>query len=209
MTMTLFTKRLLTACAMATIVSTVTAMSGCGFHLRGYDTPMQFEVKNVILRLNDDRTSFALKLPLTHQLESVGVHVVDDIGKKINSANHTTTATISIDNVHFKKYELVGILTEIRYLLSADVTYQLTINGEEVVISNPIQVERSYQYNKASVNVEDQQGAQIRDWLYEHLAQQIADQYIALSLPRVEASASTAALSDTATPMPTPPPKKP
>ncbi len=191
MTMTLFPKRLLTACAIATIAASVTTMSGCGFHLRGYNAPMQFEVKNVILKLDDDRTSFALKLPLTRQLQSVGVTVVDDIGKKINTANQTNTASINIDNVRFKKFELVGILTEIRVLLSADVTYHLTINGENVVVTNPIQVERSYQYNKASVNVEDQQGSQIRDWLYDNLAQQITDQYIALSLPRVEPTVST------------------
>ncbi|WP_230659884.1 LPS-assembly lipoprotein LptE [Psychrobacter sp. I-STPA10] len=189
--MTLFPKRLLTACAIATIAASVTTMSGCGFHLRGYNAPMQFEVKNVILKLDDDRTSFALKLPLTRQLQSVGVTVVDDIGKKINTANQTNTASINIDNVRFKKFELVGILTEIRVLLSADVTYHLTINGENVVVTNPIQVERSYQYNKASVNVEDQQGSQIRDWLYDNLAQQITDQYIALSLPRVEPTVST------------------
>lgn len=182
--MTHNTKCLLTACLLSVFSATV--LSGCGFHLRGYQSPMQFEVKNVILKLDDDnRTSFALKLPLTRHLEAVGIQVDDDIGKKINTANQTRTASISIDNVQFKKYQLVGILTEIRYLLTADVNYQLTINGENVTITNPMQVERSYQYNKASVNVEDQQGEQIRDWLYDNLAQQIADQYVALSLPRV------------------------
>ena len=204
MTMTLFTKRLLTTCTMAAMVAFTITISGCGFHLRGYNAPMQFSVKHVILKLDDDRTSFDLKLPLTRQLESVGIQVVDNIGKKINTANQTSTAIISINNVHFKKYELVGILTEIRLLLSADVTYQMTINGEEVVITNPIQVERSYQYNKASVNVADQQGAQIRDWLYDNLAQQIADQYIALNLPRVEANSPTTTIPNAPTLIPTP-----
>lgn len=192
MTMTLFTKRLLTACAITSIAASTALISGCGFHLRGYNAPMQFEVKNVIVKLDDDRTSFDLKLPLTQQLEAVGLNVVDGIGEKINTANQTRTASISINNVRFKRYELVGILTEIRLLLTADVTYHLTINGEEVVITNPMQVERSYQYNKASVNVADQQGTQIRDWLYDNLAQQIADQYVALSLPRVDPIPSSA-----------------
>ncbi len=49
----------------------------------------------------------------------------------------------------------------------------------------PIQVERSYQYNEASVSTDDQQGNQIRDWLYDSLARRITDQYVAISLPKV------------------------
>ena len=94
-------------------------------------------------------------------------------------------ASIKIDNLRFKNYELVGVLTEIRLVLSADVTYQTMKNGQPVTLTSPIQVERSYQYNEASVSTDDQQGTQIRGWLYDSLARRITDQYVAISLPKV------------------------
>ena len=78
--------------------------------------------------------------------------------------------------------------------MSADVSYQSIDNGKPVTLSNPIQVERSYQYNEASVSTDDQQGDQIRDWLYDSLARRITDQYVAIALPKVTpASATTSA----------------
>lgn len=58
-------------------------------------------------------------------------------------------------------------------------------NGQPVTLTNPIQVERSYQYNEASVSTDDLQGSQIRDWLYDSLARRITDQYVAIGLPKV------------------------
>ena len=97
-----------------------------------------------------------------------------------------------------QKYELVGVLTEVRLVLSADVTYQ-TLQTEvsstgsrmPVIVKSPVQVERSYQFNEASVSVEDQQGEHVKDWLYDALARRITDQYVALSLPKVAPSAVT------------------
>ncbi len=169
-------------------------LSGCGFHLRGLDTPMTYAVGSTVLRLDEDATSFPLKQPLRTKLNAVGVKVVDDIGRQINLSSDLYTAAIQIDNVRFKRYELVGVLTEVRLVLTADVTYQTLRNsdgktGNPIRVTNPIQVEKSYQFNEASVSVEDQQGEQVRDWLYESLAQRITDQYVALSLPRVSPDA--------------------
>ena len=100
-------------------------------------------------------------------------------------------ATIKVDNLRFQSYELVGVLTEIRLVLSADVTYNTYQNGQPVTLTNPIQVERSYQYNEASVSTDDQQGSQIRDWLYDSLARRITDQYVAIGLPRVAPSSTS------------------
>ncbi|WP_227430055.1 hypothetical protein [Psychrobacter sp. I-STPA6b] len=172
-------------------VATVTLVTGCGFHLRGYDAPMNMEVKHVAIKLDDSRNAFTLKQPLIQQLESVGINVVDDIEKQIHQSHHLNIASITVSNIRFKRYELVGVVTEIRLLLAADVTYQTLQGGKPIQVSNPIEVERSYQFNKASVSVEDQQGEQIRDWLYDTLAQRITNQYVALSLPRVAPTAQT------------------
>lgn len=181
---------LLAALPMMTVLSATTALSGCGFQLRGYETPMLLDVAKTAVIIEDDRTSFPLKLPLTQRLKTLGAEVMsnmtlDDVARNNRQAHAEPIAVIDISNVRFKRYELVGVLTEIRLVLSADVSYQTFENGKPVILKNAIQVDRSYQYNEASVSTDDQQGDQIRDWLYERLARRITDQYVAISLPKV------------------------
>ncbi|MGX8220522.1 LPS-assembly lipoprotein LptE [Psychrobacter celer] len=181
---------LLAALPMMTVLGATTALSGCGFQLRGYETPMLLDVAKTAVIIEDDRTSFPLKLPLTQRLKTLGAEVMsnmtlDDVARNNRQARAEPIAVIDISNVRFKRYELVGVLTEIRLVLSADVSYQTFENGKPVILKNAIQVDRSYQYNEASVSTDDQQGDQIRDWLYERLARRITDQYVAISLPKV------------------------
>lgn len=187
---------LLAALPMFAVVGVTAGLSGCGFQLRGYDSPMLFDAAKTAVIIEDDRISFPLKLPLTQRLETLGVDVIDNMTVSDVIANNKNIsadpmAAINISNVRFKRYELVGVLTEIRLVLSADVTYQTTENGKPVTLTNPIQVERSYQYNEASVSTDDLQGDQIRDWLYESLARRITDQYVAISLPKVTSNGAS------------------
>ena len=190
---------LLAALPMFAIVGAAASLSGCGFQLRGYDTPMLFDVAKTAVIIEDNRTSFPLKLPLTRHLEALGVDVIDnmtlaDVANNNQKTGAETIAAITVNNLRFKRYELVGVLTEIRLVISADVSYQSMDNGKPVTLSNPIQIERSYQYNEASVSTDDQQGDQIREWLYDSLARRITDQYVAIALPKVTpASATTSA----------------
>ena len=188
---------LLVTLPMVAVLGTASLLTGCGFQLRGYDTPLRFDVAKTAIILEDDRTSFPLKLPLTRRLESLGVDVVDGIDMIESATNSTANntvaediATIEVKNLRFKRYELVGVLTEIRLVLSADVTYTTVQNNQPVTLTNAIQVERSYQYNEASVSTDDQQGTQIRDWLYNSLARRITDQYVAIGLPKVAPSST-------------------
>lgn len=208
---------LLASLPMVTILGASSLLTGCGFHLRGYDAPLRFDVAKTAVIIEDNRLSFPLKLPLIRRLEALGVEVVDGISmieSAANSAQNNTeaeqVATIKVDNLRFKRYELVGVLTEIRLVLSADVTYNTYQNGRPVTLTNAIQVDRSYQYNEGSVSTDDQQGSQIRDWLYDNLARRITDQYVAIGLPkvapansRVNAKVSTSmnATTETSTPM--------
>ena len=190
---------LLASLPMLAIVGATASLSGCGFQLRGYDAPMLFDVAKTAVIIEDNRTAFPLKLPLTKRLEALGVDVITnmtlaDIASNNQNVGAETIAAITVNNVRFKRYELVGVLTEIRLVISADVSYQSIDNGKPVTLSNPIQVERSYQYNEASVSTDDQQGDQIREWLYDSLARRITDQYVAIALPKVTpASATTSA----------------
>ena len=190
---------LLASLPMLAIVGATASLSGCGFQLRGYDAPMLFDVAKTAVIIEDNRTAFPLKLPLTKRLEALGVDVITnmtltDVASNNQNVGAETIAAITVNNVRFKRYELVGVLTEIRLVISADVSYQSIDNGKPVTLSNPIQVERSYQYNEASVSTDDQQGDQIREWLYYSLARRITDQYVAIALPKVTpASATTSA----------------
>ena len=181
---------LLASLPMLAIVGATASLSGCGFQLRGYDAPMLFDVAKTAVIIEDNRTSFPLKLPLTKRLQALGVDVIDnmtlaDVASNNQKVGAETIAAITVNNVRFKRYELVGVLTEIRLVMSADVSYQSVENGKPVTLTNPIQVERSYQYNEASVSTDDQQGDQIRDWLYDSLARRITDQYVAIALPKI------------------------
>ena len=181
---------LLASLPMLAIVGATASLSGCGFQLRGYDAPMLFDVAKTAIIIEDNRTSFPLKLPLTKRLQALGVDVIDnmtlaDVASNNQKVGAETIAAITVNNVRFKRYELVGVLTEIRLVMSADVSYQSVENGKPVTLTNPIQVERSYQYNEASVSTDDQQGEQIRDWLYDSLARRITDQYVAIALPKI------------------------
>ena len=190
---------LLASLPMLAIVGATASLSGCGFQLRGYDAPMLFDVAKTAVIIEDNRTAFPLKLPLTKRLEALGVDVITnmtltDVASNNQNVGAETIAAVTVNNVRFKRYELVGVLTEIRLVISADVSYQSIDNGKPITLSNPIQVERSYQYNEASVSTDDQQGDQIREWLYDSLARRITDQYVAIALPKVTpASATTSA----------------
>lgn len=190
---------LLASLPIFAIVGATASLSGCGFQLRGYDAPMLFDVAKTAVIIEDNRTAFPLKLPLTKRLEALGVDVITnmtlaDVASNNQNVGAETIAAITVNNLRFKRYELVGVLTEIRLVISADVSYQSMDNGKPVTLTNPIQVERSYQYNEASVSTDDQQGDQIREWLYDSLARRITDQYVAIALPKVTpASATTSA----------------
>ncbi len=195
------TPMLVASLLLLTVLGSASLLTGCGFHLRGYDAPLQFDVAKTAILIEDNRISFPLKSPLTRRLQALGVNVVDGISMIESTANSTTNntaaepiATIDISNVHFRRYELVGVLTEIRLVMSADVTYKTVQNGQPVTLTNPIQVERSYQYNEASVSTDDQQGNQIRDWLYDSLARRITDQYVAIGLPKVAPASNSSPL---------------
>ncbi len=192
---------LLTALPMFAVLGAGISLSGCGFQLRGYDAPMLFDVNKTAVIIEDNRTSFPLKLPLVSRLKALGVEVIDnmtlaDVANNNQKADAEPIAAITVNNVRFKRYELVGVLTEIRLVMSADVSYQSVENGKPITLTNPIQVERSYQYNEASVSTDDQQGDQIRDWLYDSLARRITDQYVAIALPKVAPNSTKSAMQN-------------
>ena len=162
-------------------------LPACGFHLRGYDTPMSQNIPTTELIFKNSPEDYAVKNALKKQLEQLSIKTQDTIlpNDKSVTIQATSPASIEVKNIRLQNYQLRGILTEIRMVLSADVTYRAIENGQPRTLTNTIQVQRSYQYDQGVVATDNPQAEQIKVWLYENLAQRIADQYMALSLPKI------------------------
>lgn len=150
----------------------VLALSGCGFALRGTADSLHVapQYQNITLKSDESEHAFALKQPLAKHLQMRGMN-------PSLIANMSATNAIELKNVRFRRFDFVGTLTEVRLVLMADVSY--VVGGKQH--QYPLQVDRSYQYNEASVVADDGQRKQAELWLYDHLAERISEQYRALA----------------------------
>ncbi|BFM99875.1 hypothetical protein MOXK02_14340 [Moraxella sp. K02] len=165
----------------------LTQLPACGFHLRGYDAPMSQNIPTTELIFNNTPEDYAVKNSLKKQLHQLSINTQDRVIDKnaTTQSNTTLPASIEVKNIRLQNYQLRGILTEIRMVLSAEVSYRAIENGQPRTLTNTIQVQRSYQYDQGVVATDNPQAEQIKVWLYDNLAQRIADQYVALSLPKI------------------------
>ena len=171
-------------------VLAATSLSGCGFQLRGYHNTERLKMVRSLpatqLIFGNAPEDVAVKNALKHQFALMTLPTVDGPTLTNNSAVLVDTKgqpTIQVRNIQLQTYRLRGLLTEIRMVMSAEVTYQLQQNGAPKIIKNTIQVQRSYQYDQANVATDNPQAEQIKVWLYDNIAQRVAEQYLALAVP--------------------------
>jgi len=171
-------------------VLAATSLSGCGFQLRGYHNTERLKMVRSLpatqLVFGNAPEDVAVKNALKHQFALMTLPTVDGPTLTNNSAVLVDTKgqpTIQVRNIQLQTYRLRGLLTEIRMVMSAEVTYQLQQNGAPKIIKNTIQVQRSYQYDQANVATDNPQAEQIKVWLYDNIAQRVAEQYLALAVP--------------------------
>lgn len=145
----------------------VLGLSGCGFALRGTNQTSHIApaYQNVQLIGDETPNATALKPALIKHLQLRSI------------AQEASNNHIRLSQIHFRRYELVGTLTEVHLVLMAEVHYQI---GEHKY-TYPLQVEHSYQHNEASLVNADNQGEQAKAWLYDALAERIAEQYRAIA----------------------------
>lgn len=160
------------------VLTLASQLSACGFSLRGSQSPIVMTSAPVSFIFGNQQEDFAVKRALRNQFEQINIPVSDTTS--VSPA--TRVPSIQVANIKLQNYQLRGILTEIRIVLSADVRYRIMENGSPKVITNNIQVQRSYQYDQASVSTDNPQAEQIKLWLYDNLAERITDQYVALSM---------------------------
>lgn len=188
-------------------------LTGCGFQLRGTDNVIgktigttqtadnatnnnrmaKLSLPSAQLVMGTSPEDFAVKKSLTKQLSQLGSSVIGSSTalKPTTNANSIANAnlpSIQVSNIQLHNYQLRGILTEIRLVLSADVKYHIIQNGKPTDVTNTIQVQRSYQYDQASVSTDNPQAEQIKLWLYDNLAERIADQYLAINLTQSQST---------------------
>lgn len=143
------------------LILTALALTGCGYKLRGLESNAQQSNTIVTPIISSDNARLAQAIH--HELTTLGIKQTVQEG----------APTITISDTTLQKYELVGVLTETRLVLSAKVRY----NNQTYT---PM-VSRSYQYNKAGLNSSDDEAPKVEAWLYEELARQISEQYYALA----------------------------
>lgn len=171
-------------------VLAATSLSGCGFQLRGYHNTERLKMVRSLpatqLVFGNAPEDVAVKNALKHQFALMTLPTVDGPTLTNNSSALVDTKgqpTIQVRNIQMQTYRLRGLLTEIRMVMSAEVTYQFQQNGAPKIVKNTIQVQRSYQYDQANVATDNPQAEQIKVWLYDNIAQRVAEQYLALAVP--------------------------
>lgn len=154
------------------IALTATALSACGYQLRGYQSAANQPMQAVYATTPNSAAGFTFRQALKNELAHVGYHLLD-------KTNESDTSAINIHSLNFRQFTLVGTLTEVRVVGVVEVTYNLPSGNQ----SHTLTAGRSYQYNEASVAGSDKQGERTRKWLEEELARRTAEQYYTLNYP--------------------------
>lgn len=166
-------------------------LSGCGFALRGYHNQQMQLPATAPTVVVDAVTAEAavLKTQLQQQLNQLYKKQPEPSAITLLAPSNT----IELNRVTLNRYELLGIITEVRLVLTAEVTYQFIIQtgtqtGQAKTLTKQLQVQRSYQYSKATVNADNPQEEIVEKWLYEALAAQINEQYLVLTQNNIAVS---------------------
>ncbi len=139
-------------------------ISGCGFHLRGKASPA-IPVAYKAIQLDLPNKAKLLQEPLSAYLESLGASVNKD----------KTAPILKITDYQQTRQLLSGRLTEVQ--LSLAITYHVESSlGEPLTVDYSVYSRRSYQYDIATVNTENQEEAHLIEEMNLDAALQIARQ---------------------------------
>lgn len=164
---------------IATIVLTLglsAGLVGCGFHLQGTNaaaTPLVYTKLQLVLPKNTSELENKLSVYLT----AAGVQM----------SQSNDTHILRVLDYTPRRMELNGKLVET--ILRLTVTFQIEDRqGNPVTEPRTLTASRSYQYDVATVNTDDQQYYYLERVLVDDLAQQITRQIAANRLPKASNS---------------------
>ncbi|WP_335985953.1 LPS assembly lipoprotein LptE [Acinetobacter bereziniae] len=145
---------------------------GCGFHLKGTNTqatPLVYTKLQLVLPENTEDLEKKLSVYLTAT------------GVQLSNANDAYVLRV----LSYKpvRHELNGKLVE--NLLRLTVTFQIEDKqGNPITEPRTLTASRSYQYDVATVNTDDQQYKYLSQILIDDIAQQMSRQIAANRLPK-------------------------
>ncbi|HQW53451.1 MAG TPA: hypothetical protein PLQ39_04200 [Acinetobacter sp.] len=149
---------------------------GCGFHLKGNDfstTPLIYN--KLTLALPDKNNTEELENRLNIYLSATGVQLSD--------ANDAYVLRVLDYNP--RRQLLNGKLTEV--LLRLTVTFQIEDRqGRKITEPRTLTASRSYQYDVATVNTDNQQETYLNRIVIDDIAHQITRQIAANRLPKAQ-----------------------
>lgn len=160
----------------ATLLGSAVLLSACGFHLRtSNNVPPAFEYLELSIPAGTE--SDLLRQPLINQLVPLGIKLDQRQGH-----------VLRIVSVRPSRQLLNGRLTEVQLGLAVDVQLEDAQTGQALSAKRTLMARRSYQYDIATVNTENQQEALLKQELYQEIASLIARQ---LSTGRIVAKLPT------------------
>ena len=162
---------------LAAIVLTLglsAGLVGCGFHLKGSNPaaiPLVYNKLTLVLPDNTDE----LENRLSIYLSATGVQL----------SNGNDAYVLRVLDYTPRRQLLNGKLTEV--LLRLTVTFQIEDRqGRKITEPRTLTASRSYQYDVATVNTDNQQEAYLNRIVIDDLAQQLTRQIAANRLPKAQ-----------------------
>lgn len=147
---------------------------GCSFHLKGTNpmaTPLVYTKLQLVLPENTQD----LEKKLSAYLSATGVQL----------SNANDAYILRVLDYQPVRHELKGSLIEV--LLRLSVTFQIEDRqGNPITEPRTLTASRSYQYNVATVNTDDQQYRYLSQILIDDVAQQMSRQISANRLPKAQ-----------------------
>ena len=154
---------------------------GCGFHLKGTNpavAPMAYNKLQLAMPQNSQTQELEKKLGM--YLTAAGVQM----------SNSNDAYVLRVLDYTPRRLELNGKLVET--LLRLSVTFQIEDQqGRPVTAPRTLTATRSYQYDVATVNTDDQENRYLSQILVDDIAQQITRQLSSNRLPKVAVAETT------------------
>lgn len=160
------------------LATTLLLLQGCGFVLRQASTvPMGYQVLQLELPASDEGEQ--LRQQLINQLLPLGVHFDTQQGPRLRIVSLQPT-----------RHLLNGKLTEVQLGLTVRFGLEDSLTGLPLTEVRQVVANRSYQYELATVNTENQQEGLLKQELYREVASLIARQLSTGRIPTRQHAAS-------------------
>ena len=157
----------------------VVGLTGCGFHLKGTQPSQAVAYQKLQLQFPENVNSSIdtddLQSRLSVYLGAAGVQL----------SQASDAQVLKITDYTPRRQLLNGKLTEV--LLRLSVTFHIEDqNGNLITVPRTLTATRSYQFDLATVNTENQEESFLNGIMVDDLAQQISRQIASNRLPKVD-----------------------